>query len=55
MNIHEHTQKRVNVAKTYLEDGAFYTAASVFAELAEQIEAHMDEVQKWGFEPEIEE
>jgi hypothetical protein len=40
MNIHERIAEQTDLAKTYAEDGAFRTAARVFRNLADEIEAH---------------
>jgi hypothetical protein len=42
---HDYIAERVNLAKTYAEDGAFRTAADIFRELGAAIDAHIDAVE----------
>jgi len=40
MNIHQKMRQQTDLAKTYAEDGAFYTAARVLRDIAVVLEAH---------------
>lgn len=39
-SIHSLIREQVGLAKTYADDGAFHTAASVLRRLADSLEAH---------------
>ncbi len=40
MSIHDRIKDRSELGKVYAEDGAFYSAARVFRELADEVELH---------------
>jgi len=42
MNIHEHINEKTELAKTYAEDGAFFSAARVLKDLAGDVHRHAD-------------
>lgn len=42
MTIHETMDEKIGLAKTYAEDGAFFTAADILADLAETVRRHGD-------------
>lgn len=42
-SIHEYAAERVGLAETYAQDGAFYSAARVLRELADEVERHARE------------
>jgi hypothetical protein len=40
MSIHDRIGEQIDLAKAYAEDGAFRTAARIFRNLAEELDAH---------------
>lgn len=40
MNIHERIEEQTSLAKSYAEDGAFFSAARVLRGLALEVQAH---------------